>query len=130
MTIGFDSFLALIGPTAAQADKSKNCQIHLNLQYPGGFQYSVVEAVYHGYARLDPGVTGTFLSTYFFSQNPTQSVGVPHVSCRKQRRLIQARQLHDQPSPVPIGQLEMYTQRKTKSNPRLSFGHRVEIPEF
>jgi len=73
VTIGFDSFLALIGPTAAQADKSKNCQIHSNLQYPGGFQYSVVEAVYHGYARLDPGVTGTFLSTYFFSQNPTQS---------------------------------------------------------
>jgi len=69
VTLGFDSFLALIGPTAAQADKSKNCQIHLDLQYPGGFQYAVVDAVYHGYARLDPGVTGTFLSTYYFSQN-------------------------------------------------------------
>jgi hypothetical protein len=74
VTLGFDSFLALIGPTAAQADKSKNCQIHLNLQYPGGFQYAVVDAVYHGYARLDAGVTGTFLSTYFFSQNAAQTV--------------------------------------------------------
>ncbi|TVY84976.1 putative secreted protein [Lachnellula suecica] len=68
VTFGFDSFQTYIGPTAAQADKSKACQIHLDLQYPGGFQYAVVDAVYHGYARLDAGVTGTFLSTYFFSQ--------------------------------------------------------------
>jgi len=73
VTFGFDSFLALIGPQAAQADKSKACQLHLDLHYPGGFQYAVVDAVYHGYARLDPGVTGTFLSTYYFSQNAAQT---------------------------------------------------------
>jgi len=69
VTFGFDSFYAEIGPDAAQADKTKNCQLHLTLDYPGGFQYALVDAVYHGYARLDAGVTGTFLSTYFFSQN-------------------------------------------------------------
>jgi len=69
VTFGFDSFQAYIGPTAAQADKSKACQIHLSLQYPGGFQYAVVDATYHGYARLDAGVTGNFLSTYYFSQD-------------------------------------------------------------
>jgi len=73
VTFGFDDFYAEIGPAAAQADKTKNCQLHLTLDYPGGFQYAVVDAVYHGYARLDPGVTGTFLSTYFFSQNAAQT---------------------------------------------------------
>lgn len=39
------------------------------LQYPTGFQFSTVESTYHGYAQLDKGVTGTFFSTYFFSQD-------------------------------------------------------------
>ncbi|RYP75929.1 hypothetical protein DL769_003732 [Monosporascus sp. CRB-8-3] len=58
-----------IGPGTTPADWTKNCQLHLNLQYPGGFQFSVVESTYHGYAQLDEGVTGTFLSTYYFSQD-------------------------------------------------------------
>lgn len=74
VTFGFDSFQTYIGPTAAQADKTKQCQLHLSLQYPGGFQYSVVDATYHGWARLDPGVTGTFISSYFFSQAASQTV--------------------------------------------------------
>jgi len=73
VTFGFDSFQTYIGPTALQADKTKQCQIHLSLQYPGGFQYSVVDATYHGWARLDPGVTGTFISSYFFSQAASQT---------------------------------------------------------
>jgi hypothetical protein len=77
VTFGFDSFQTYIGPTAAQADKTKQCQLHLSLQYPGGFQYSVVDATYHGWARLDPGVTGTFISSYFFSQAASQTVRPP-----------------------------------------------------
>jgi len=73
VTFGFDSFVTYIGPGSAQSDKSKACQLHLDLKYPGGFQYAVVDAVYHGYARLDAGVTGTFLSTYYFSQNAAQT---------------------------------------------------------
>lgn len=73
VTFGFDAFQTYIGPTAKQADKTKQCQIHLSLQYPGGFQYSVVDATYHGWARLDPGVTGTFVSSYFFSQAASQT---------------------------------------------------------
>lgn len=30
-------------------------------------------ATYHGYARLDGAVTGNFYSTYFFSQNASQT---------------------------------------------------------
>ncbi|KAF2748080.1 hypothetical protein M011DRAFT_442391 [Sporormia fimetaria CBS 119925] len=68
ITYGFDAFQTYIGPGTVPADRTKNCAIHLNLKYPGGFQYAVVDATYHGFARLDPGVTGTFLTTYFFSQ--------------------------------------------------------------
>lgn len=69
ITFGFDNFQTYIGPGYDLTDKTKNCQLHLNLQYPGGFQFSVVDSTYHGYAQLDPGVTGTFYSTYYFSQS-------------------------------------------------------------
>ncbi|KAK2801970.1 hypothetical protein FQN50_007528 [Emmonsiellopsis sp. PD_5] len=69
VTFGFDAFQAYIGPGTAMSDRSKNCQLHLKLHYPGGFQYSILDATYHGYARLDEGVTGNFYSTYFFSQS-------------------------------------------------------------
>jgi len=73
ITYGFDQFQTYIGPDTKPADHSKNCQLHLNLKYPGGFQYAVVDATYHGFARLDKGVTGTFLTTYFFSQDATKT---------------------------------------------------------
>lgn len=74
ITFGFDSFQAYIGPNANQGDKQKNCQLHLDLRYPGGYQMSVMQATYHGYVRLDAGVTASFYSTYFFSQAANQIV--------------------------------------------------------
>lgn len=62
------------GPGTTPSDKSKNCQLHLNLKYPGGFQFAVVESTYHGYAQLEEGVTGTFYSTYYFSQDAAATV--------------------------------------------------------
>ncbi|KAF2646297.1 hypothetical protein P280DRAFT_386932 [Massarina eburnea CBS 473.64] len=73
ITYGFDQFQTYIGPGSKQSDHSKQCQLHLNLKYPGGFQYAVVEATYHGWARLDQGVTGTFLTSYFFSQDAAKT---------------------------------------------------------
>ncbi|KAI1500031.1 hypothetical protein F5X99DRAFT_387982 [Biscogniauxia marginata] len=69
LTFGFDAFQTYIGPGTVIADRSKNCQLHLNLKYPGGFQFAIVESTYHGYAQLEEGVTGTFYSTYYFSQD-------------------------------------------------------------
>jgi hypothetical protein len=48
----------------------------LNLKYPGGFQYAVVDATYHGWARLDDGVTGSFITTYYFSQDAGKTVSL------------------------------------------------------
>jgi hypothetical protein len=74
ITYGFDQFQTYIGPGTTPADRSKNCQLHLNLKYPGGFQYAVVDATYHGWARLDDGVTGSFITTYYFSQDAGTTV--------------------------------------------------------
>jgi hypothetical protein len=73
ITYGFDQFQTYIGPGIVASEHSKNCQLHLSLKYPGGFQYSVVAATYHGFARLDKGVTGTFLTSYFFSQDASKT---------------------------------------------------------
>ncbi|RYC57538.1 hypothetical protein CHU98_g8675 [Xylaria longipes] len=73
VTFGFDAFQTYIGPGTSIADRTKNCQLHLNLKYPGGFQFAVVESTYHGYAQLEKGVTGTFYSTYYFSQSPADT---------------------------------------------------------
>jgi hypothetical protein len=69
ITFGFDAFQTYIGPGTVVSDRSKNCQLHLNLKYPGGFQFAVIESTYHGYAQLEKGITGTFYSTYYFSQD-------------------------------------------------------------
>ncbi|KAF9736817.1 secreted protein [Paraphaeosphaeria minitans] len=69
ITYGFDQFQTYIGPGIATKDNSRACQLHLNLKYPGGFQYAVVSATYHGWARMDKGITGDFITSYYFSQD-------------------------------------------------------------
>jgi len=73
ITYGFDQFQTYIGPTISKKDNSRQCQLHLNLRYPGGFQYAIVEATYHGFARLDAGVRGEFLTSYYFSQDASKT---------------------------------------------------------
>jgi hypothetical protein len=67
MTLIFDEFVASIGPGIRITEARKNCQLNLNLRYPGGFQYSIFSADYRGYAYLEKGVTGTQRSAYYFS---------------------------------------------------------------
>ncbi|RNJ58983.1 hypothetical protein D7B24_003803 [Verticillium nonalfalfae] len=73
ITFGFDQFQTYIGPGTSYTERSKNCQLHLNLQYPAGFSFAVVDSVYHGFALLDPGVTGNFFSTYYFSADAAKT---------------------------------------------------------
>jgi hypothetical protein len=69
ITVGFDGFQTYIGPGTSIMDRSKNCQLHLTLNYPGGYRFAIADSTYHGYAQLDDGVTGTFFSTYYFSSD-------------------------------------------------------------
>lgn len=50
-------------------DRTKNCQLHVTLEYPEGFSFAVVDSVYHGFALLERGVKGDFFSTYYFSED-------------------------------------------------------------
>jgi Domain of unknown function (DUF4360) len=72
LTTVFDSFIASVGPGVAVTENRKNCQMSLNIHYPGGFQFSIFEADYRGYAQLDAGVTGLQKSTYYFSGSTSQ----------------------------------------------------------
>lgn len=72
MTLIFDQYVAQIGPGVSITENRKNCQLNINLRYPGGFQYSVFSADYRGYAYLDQGVTGVQKSTYYFSGQTAQ----------------------------------------------------------
>jgi len=73
-TLIFDSFVASIGAGAAVADQRKNCQLNLNLQYPSGWQYSILQTTFRGYVGIDAGVTGRQQATYYFSGQSAQSV--------------------------------------------------------
>src|SRR3569833_3436886 len=66
VTLGFDEFQTFIGRGRAAADRDKNCEIHLNLHYPGGYTFAVVDATYHRFAQLDNGVNASLSSTYSF----------------------------------------------------------------
>ncbi|EAS37206.1 uncharacterized protein CIMG_02560 [Coccidioides immitis RS] len=67
ITVIFDKYVAAIGPNVSLDESRKNCQLNLKLQYPGGYQYSVLGVDYRGYARLDRGIDGLQKSNYYYS---------------------------------------------------------------
>lgn len=82
MTLIYDSYYASIGPGVAITEQRKNCQLTLELEYPGGFQYSILSADYRGYANIDKGITGTLKSTYYFAgKAPQVCIAPPDAPC-------------------------------------------------
>ncbi|CAN9178358.1 hypothetical protein GT037_007292 [Alternaria burnsii] len=73
MTLIFDSYIASIGPGIPVTEQRKNCQLNVDIQYPGGFQYSILSADYRGYSAIQKGVSGTLKSTYYFSGQTEQT---------------------------------------------------------
>ncbi|KAJ4334459.1 hypothetical protein N0V95_009162 [Ascochyta clinopodiicola] len=67
MTLIYDTYVASIGPNIAVTEQRKNCQLTVELEYPGGFQYSILSADYRGYANIEKGISGTLKSTYYFA---------------------------------------------------------------
>jgi hypothetical protein len=64
-TLIFDDFIASVQAGNATTNQ-KNCLIDLNLNYPSGYQYSVVQQTYRGFVALDKGVTALQSSKYYF----------------------------------------------------------------
>jgi hypothetical protein len=67
-------FHVSLGPSIAAAERTKNCAFHIDITYPTGWQFLLVQSSYGGYARLDKGVGGHFFAQYFLSSAPSHSV--------------------------------------------------------
>ncbi|CAP61077.1 uncharacterized protein PODANS_3_480 [Podospora anserina S mat+] len=73
--VAFDRYIVSAGPgTSPATDSRKNCRISINLQFPSGYQFSVIETRFTGYASLAQGQTGTVRAGYTFSGDPRQEV--------------------------------------------------------
>lgn len=72
LTLLYDNYVAQIGPGTQPADHRKNCQINLEVHYPGGWQFSLFSVDYRGFEDLDSGVTGMQVATYYFSGEGSQ----------------------------------------------------------
>jgi hypothetical protein len=64
-----DSFNVSIGPGIEASERTKNCQAHLNLLYPQNVVVAATAALTRGYGHLDDGVSASWFSTYFYSQD-------------------------------------------------------------
>jgi len=72
LTLLYDSYVAQIGPGTLPADHRKNCQVNLDVHYPGGWQFSLFSVDYRGFENIDRGVTGHQAATYYFSGQTSQ----------------------------------------------------------
>lgn len=66
LTLLFDSYVAEVGPGVPFSEQRKNCQIAVDLQFPSGWSFSIIDVDYRGYASLEPGVIGTQKASYYF----------------------------------------------------------------
>jgi hypothetical protein len=65
-TLLFDNYVAEVGPGVAFAQRRKNCQLNIDLDFPQGWSYSLFTVDYRGYVSLERGVKGLQQSSYYF----------------------------------------------------------------
>lgn len=66
LTIIFDQYAAEIGTDVASPKKRLFCHVVLQLDFPAGLSYALVDLTYRGYADLDTGIDAAQSSTYYF----------------------------------------------------------------
>lgn len=70
-----DTLHAAAGPGLPVTERRKNCQLTIDLDYPGGWQYAVESAALNGFAALEPRTSGTAKASFYFQgQLPTAVV--------------------------------------------------------
>jgi len=77
LTLGFDAFAAEVGPNAPPSVRELTCDIVVRASVPLGCSVASLETVYHGFAQLDSGVTGTFAAQYAVSPGQLTSGSNP-----------------------------------------------------
>jgi hypothetical protein len=65
-TLLFDDYVVEAGPDVSRREMRKACQINVDLKFPQGWSYSIMDVDYRGYVSLDRGVTGVAQSNYYF----------------------------------------------------------------
>lgn len=66
-TLLFDSYVAEGGPGIPLSAGRKNCQIAVDMRFPSGWSFTIVDVDYRGYANIDRGALGTQKTTYYFA---------------------------------------------------------------
>jgi hypothetical protein len=62
----FSNYTAQQGPGIVMSERRKNCNIGVQMHLPQGFQFSIANVRYLGYAEMPYGVRGRQRSTYEF----------------------------------------------------------------
>lgn len=65
-TLLFDSYVAEIGPGIPLAEGRKNCAINVDLDFPAGWSFSILDVDYRGYAHVERGATAEQKTSYYF----------------------------------------------------------------
>jgi hypothetical protein len=74
-TLMFDTFIAEAGPGVPLRESRKNCQILVDLVFPQGWSYTIVEIDHRGFANLGAGATASQKAAYYF-QGEAQTVSL------------------------------------------------------
>jgi hypothetical protein len=75
----FDSFVAITGPTIADASSRKNCQLNINVKYPTEYSFGVPHIRTQGYVQLPIGAVAEQKHIVYFAGSTAQtSFGIKH----------------------------------------------------
>ena len=72
-TVTYPAFVASAGGDADPTDARKNCQLVVQVDYPGGFTFAVARADYSGKAHLSDGGSAKEITTYYFQGESAQT---------------------------------------------------------
>jgi hypothetical protein len=66
LTLIFDAYAAEIGQNVEAPKKRLFCQLVMQIDFPAGLSFALVDLTYRGYADLDPGINAAQTSNYYF----------------------------------------------------------------
>ena len=65
-TLGFQNYVAEVGPYLNPSDARKSCQMNISLKIPAGWRFAIASFDYRGYMNLDAGISAEHKTSYYF----------------------------------------------------------------